>query len=491
MGFQPMYFQPETFAQANPVLTGYEAAQQMRANQYNNQIAAAKAQYAQPMAAQGLQQAILNNQVLGATAQYAMPNANLNNQILQNTANYAPQVSQANIANTNAQSGYYGANAGYMGAQANVINQTLPYKVQQAQGAVYTDPILSRLYQLTQANRTGTINPSLLRNVGMSAQPINQTSNQTSPQSTPDLNSYIAPSSSPLPTNQILPQNAYGAPLQTPVTPQTAPQAYNGNGMQNWALFGSPYNPIEMQQLESGAKTAGSTGVTQWNSTLNDAQTDSNLGYQLQNFATQFQNGYKNSTYTGPVEGRLPSSGYMSGLVPGNLTNEQITDNASQNAAALVAKLIAGGRVTNYEMQYMNTLKPNRSMTPAAAQMTSDFLIQRAKQMQQYPSFLNAAQKQGIDVHTAQVLWNSYRNQRPVYNFQTNSPNTQFDGTWRQYLNPQAVYSAQNGVPYISVPSGYLQKNNVQQFNNWFQTLNPQDRVLAKQQWQSANGGGK
>jgi hypothetical protein len=478
-------FMPQqmSFQQANPFLMGLGAAQDLYAKGVQNE-------YAQPMAQQALQQAQLNNQVLGTKAQYADPMASqaltaagLNNQVLQNTANYAPQVSQANINNTNAQSAYYGAGAGNLNANANLTNQTTPYKVQQAQSAVYTDPILSRLYQLSLANKTGAIPSTLLRNVGM---PVNSQAQNNAPM--PDLNAYARTSpgaSDTVSPNQILPPNAYGTPNQQ-VTPATAPKAYTGDSLQNWALFGSPYNPIEMQQLSSAAKTQGKTGVTQWNDAQNDAQKGADLGYQLQNFATQFQNGYKNSQYTGPVEGRLPSSGFSTALVPGNLSNEQITDNASQNAAALVAKLIAGGRVTNYEMQYMNTLKPNRSMTPQAAQMTSDFLVQRAKQMQEVPQFLNAAQAQGLDVHTAQTLWNMYRNQRPVYNFQTQQPNEQFDGTWRQFLNPQAVNAAKNGTPYISIPPGIM--NNKTQFSQWYATLNPQDRVLAKQEYLQGGG---
>lgn len=123
MGFQPMTFQPETFAQANPVLTGIQAAQQTRANAYNNQIAAARAQYAQQMGAQGLQQAILNNQVLGAKAQTALPQANATTQILQNTANYAPQMSQSTLATQAASRGLMGSQSGYYGANAGLIGQ--------------------------------------------------------------------------------------------------------------------------------------------------------------------------------------------------------------------------------------------------------------------------------------------------------------------------------------------------------------------------------
>lgn len=460
-------FQPETFAQTQPVAQGIstsnELLRQALMNKYmqsQNQIAQAQAQYAQPMA----QQDLLKSQ--------------LNNQILQPQAQYSPQLTMADLALKRAMPNYYNSMASMSSAEANKTNTLLPYDMQKAQGSVFSDPIMSRLYQLSLANKTGAIPSPYLSAAGMPSPASTQ--NQNMPM--PDLNSVINNSQQGggQPTNpqQILPTNAYGT------NPSTAPKAFNGNGFQNWSMFGTPYNPIEYGALQKQADQGATTGVDQWNTANSAAQTDATLGNQLQNFAQQFQNGYKDSKYTGPSLGKVPSSGWETSFVPGNLTPEQITDNASQNAAALVAKLIAGGRVTNYEMQYMNTLKPNRLMTPQAAQMTSDFLIQRAKQMQQLPQFLNAAKNGGVDAPTAQTLWNMYRQQRPVYDFQNRTPNTQFNGSWKDYLNPQAVQAAQSGQNYVPIPKFSDKKS----FINWSKTLDASDRAFVQQQ---ISGGGK
>jgi hypothetical protein len=104
-------------------------------------------------------------------------------------------------------------------------------------------------------------------------------------------------------------------------------------------------------------------------------------------------------------------------------------------------------------------------------------LIQRSRQMQELPQFLSAAQNQGIDIHTAQSLWNMYRQQRPVYDFGAGKPNTQFDGSWKDYLNPQAAQAVQTGKPYLPVPTF----NSKQDFVNWSKTLQPQDRAYLRQ----------
>lgn len=152
MGMQPMYFQPETFAQANPVIGGFEAGQQMYANSIKNQ-------YAQPMAQQALQNAIMNNQILNVKSQYAQPEAEqaltaaqLNNQVLGNTAKFAPLMSQSALDTAAAQRGLMGAQSGFYGAQAQDIMQgkipleqaqaglttaQIPYVPQEAMGKYY------------------------------------------------------------------------------------------------------------------------------------------------------------------------------------------------------------------------------------------------------------------------------------------------------------------------------------------------------------------
>ncbi len=133
MGMQPMNFQPETFAQANPVIGGFEAGQQMYANSIKNQ-------YAQPMAQQALQQSIMNNQVLGAKAQYAQPleqqaltEAQLNNQVLGNTAKFAPLMSQSALDTAASQRGLMGAQSGFYGAQAaDIYGGKIPLEQAQA-----------------------------------------------------------------------------------------------------------------------------------------------------------------------------------------------------------------------------------------------------------------------------------------------------------------------------------------------------------------------
>lgn len=433
------YFpQPETFAQANPFLQGLASGQNLLAKALANQVASVQAQYAQP------------------EAQQALLKAQLNNQILQPQAQYAPQMTLAELALKQSMPNYYnamageaGARAGMLGAQTNLLKEQTPYFVDKAQADIFSDPMLSRANQLAMAQKIGQANPylqSTLGQIGFAQQPNGMAPNQLA---------------------QAIGQQKNG------VSPNAlnAPSMMSGNAIQNYLMFGSPLSPLMQMQLQAygkGLQTQQTQQAKDYSTQLNEANTSANLGNQIDKFLDQFNEGYKNTNLTG----------YGLGHLPATTSAAQEADNASQNIAASVAKLIAGGRVTNYEMQYINNLKPNRTMNPEAASIASDFLKQKSLRMQEEQQFLNAAKNSGVDVYTANSLWNQYNNQRPVYDFSNKTPNTQFQNTWKDFLTPQSVMAAQTGQKYVPVP----QFANKTEAKNWFKSLNPSDRLAVESQ---------
>lgn len=439
------YFQPESFQQANPFLSGFGATQGIIGqNLQNQQLSAA------------LQGQNINNQIMSAKAQYAMPEeqqallqAQLRNQILQPQAQYAPQMTQAQLALARTMPGYYsamaneaGARAGFMGAQTNLLKQQTPYMVEKAQADVFNDPLLSRANQLAMAQQQSGTNHYLaqsLQNLGFSGDQNNS-----------------APSQIPF----------AGA---SPVMPNAmnAPRMMTGNPMQNYLMFGSPLSPylqMQLQAIGKGMETQQSAAATDYSKALTDSQNEANIGTQLSNLADQFQQSYNATNEKGFAGGRLPAVS----------SDAQAADNASQNMAALVAKTIAGGRVTNYEMQYISNLKPNRAMNPQTAQMVSDFWKQKALRMNEQQAFLNTAKNEGVDIYTANTLWNQYNNQRPVYDFANRQPNTQYQNSWNDFLTPQAVNAAQTGQRYVMPPQFKSQV----EAKNWFKSLSPSDKQI-------------
>lgn len=474
MPINAMYFQPETFQQANPFLSGMQAGQGLF-------------QGMQDARTRQLQANALQAQLpfVAPEAQQQLQAAKLANALQQNTLNFAPQMSAADLAQKQAQPqltlaqaaaqralpGLYGAegasdyaNAARAQVEANLRRQQTPFLVQQEQEKLYQDPILSRMYQVGLANQTGAIPSSSMNMLGLGNQSGVQPGTQSNYRSLPTYANGFSLANPNLPNNAL-----------------TAPKTYTGDSAQNYYAFGTPYSPLQMAQLKGQAEETGKTGVTSWNDAQAEAQKDSDIANTTIPLLNQFNDSYKKSTYTGKLAG-VPVTGFAS-LLSGNTSNEQAADNASQNIAAAVAKLIAGGRVTNYEMQYINNLKPNRYMSPQTAQMASDFLKSKMQQLGEQQNFLNAARNAGVDVQTAQTLWQNYRNQRNPYDFNNRRVNTNFQGTWKDYLSPQAINAAQTGQNYVPLPKfSSDSKLGKSQFQSWYAALTPANQMQVRQE---------
>jgi len=431
------YFQPLSFQQANPLLAGIQAGEQIYGQGVKNA-------YLGKTLAQQLQAMQLQNAARQAGLPYVGPQAAAT---LSQTQAQTPLLqseaarNQAAIPLLGAQAQQARAQAGMLGEQRALLAGEIPSLIARSQGSVFTDPIMQRAFELSQAQRAG-IAPAL-QSFGINV-----------------------PGAANTPISEQAASSGGLAPISgaaTTATPGGTPNMFGGNPSQNYGLFGSPYNPIQLQGLLAQAKTGGTTGITQYNTAQADAAKAGDLGIQLKNLTDQFQKAYAKTDLKGGALGMLPS--HFSSAA-------QTADNASQNMAGLVAKMIAGGRVTNYEMQYVANMKPNRGMNPEAAREVSDFLKQKSIRMQEEAPFLNAARQQGIDVQTAQALWNSYNNQRPVYDFDQNKPNTQFQNSWKDYLTPQAVQAVKNGQGYVPLPAF----SSKAAFQNWLRTITPADK---------------
>lgn len=394
----------------------------------------------------------------------AYQNAQRNNLINSNIGimnQYLPAMQQADIAVKQAQPNLMNAQAqealdrgGLFGTQSQLISNEMPYLVTQEKNKGITDPMLSRAVQLSDIQSGDYVSPSVKQLFGL-----------TGDMSTNNNGMTVNPTSG---SQGINVPNA-----QNPNSYQPLPGAQQSSGnstMQNWALTGTPYSYAQLMQLQAmkaglaaQAKEQGKTGVDQYTNALNEANQNATLAKNTNDYLDQFINNYKNTDLKGPVLGNArPIS-----------TSAQLTDTASRNLAALIIKNLVGGKVTNYEMQFAQSLKPSRNMTPEAAQELTDFLQQKATRWGEQQDFLNAAKNQGVDVQTANSLWSKYNDQRPVYDIQNKKPNTQFQKTWSDFLNPEAVNAVRTGQNYVSIPSFSSKKD----FLNWAATLSPGDQA--------------
>jgi len=407
-------FQVPSFEQSNPFLTGLGHGQALFQQFMQNQ-------YLRPLLQQELQKAQLANQIQAIQAQYAGPQA------------------EAELGYKKAQTGYVGAQtgaipseiklreaqmkealtrAGLTSAQAEQVRKEMPYHIAAAKMSVFKDPTLNRLAELNYA-RQGGIPQNILAEGGFGA---------PSAQVPPGAPSQAVP--------------VPGAPSN--VNPLTSPQAFTGDAIRNFAAFGSPINPLEMEGLKAGISQTAKSNVTEWNKGLEEAKSAGDLGYNLMNGAKGFLENYDKAKYKGKQFGKLPSSGLFA---VGGEAEEQ-TDAFSKILQSAEAKMLGGAKLTNYELQFTGGTKPQREMTEEGAHKLGNFYLEKGKRLREYDPFLVAAQQKGITRPQADALWSMFNNQKPSFDFEAGKA-TNFHKDWREYLSDEAINAIKSGGYYI------------------------------------------
>lgn len=205
--------------------------------------------------------------------------------------------------------------------------------------------------------------------------------------------------------------------------------------------FMSPEQKAQMQIQNATQIDSIKQNNRDYQKELDSASKDAITSRELTKSLDQLGNSYnKLSDYErGPLSGHLPAFS----------SNAQLADNAANNLQAQMVRSVAnGGRVTNYLTKFTGTLKPNRSMTPAALKELTTYMNANAVRQQEYPSFLIAAREKGIDAQTAKTLWNQYDEQRPVYNFTKKKVNDYSNKNYNDYLSDEAINAVKNGGFY-------------------------------------------
>lgn len=211
------------------------------------------------------------------------------------------------------------------------------------------------------------------------------------------------------------------------------------------------YKPWEKQEraLELAEAKENMKAYSQEFKGANESAKDA---IQMENLINQFNSAYAKISAKGPVLGRTPA-----------VTSEaQMADNAAQNMQQMILKLMKTNKMTNYELQFAGNLKLNRAMQPDAVKDIGDFLKAKSGRLIEEQRFLNSAKKKGIDAEEARMLWNTYDNERPVYDFEKRSINKDNLNTSKDYLNPEKIennYQYDTSLPQSSRNAIEDQKN--------------------------------
>lgn len=150
-----------------------------------------------------------------------------------------------------------------------------------------------------------------------------------------------------------------------------------------------------------------------------DARKSSDAAVDAKSELNKFSRAYDESSFIGPRWGTtIPTSGLGKVIsLHHNFKNEQDADIASGNMAAVRAKILGSSKLTNQELNFAKTLKPDRSLTPEAKKDQVDFMNAALDRQLEKPEFINSALARGAKRRSAELLWDAYNKMYGFYKF--------------------------------------------------------------------------
>lgn len=257
--------------------------------------------------------------------------------------------------------------------------------------------------------------------------------------------------------NEQMPSSDSGAPGQTAggtnlqqaignqLSPQQQPQVDPLERLSN-------ANAIIRGQVAPGAQVGFHTREAQnkaeisaYNQYQKELGNNANQAVQIKNLADEFEENYKKSAWTGPIEGSMGVSGVsiptaFSTLGGSDLKHDQLADLAASNMQAQMAPLLKGAKLAGPEIAFLSRLKLNRSLEPGAVKTQANMIRATADRVLAEQEFSGLMHNAGVSTPTIKQLWSQYSASHPLINFKTGKPNPE---SWKEYFNANQAASPQ------------------------------------------------
>jgi hypothetical protein len=164
---------------------------------------------------------------------------------------------------------------------------------------------------------------------------------------------------------------------------------------------------------------------------FDQAQHDTSKIDELLGHLNTFENAYNKGAHVGPIKGAFPSSGF--GAVFAN-TEDQIADNAQQNIVKSMLGAL-GSRTTNTGLQFLQSTKPSRELTPTSENLLVNNMRAVAARNKEYLPFLVEAEKVGLPLEQAETIFQDYQTKYPVISQETGKSIDKNLNKWKEFLN--------------------------------------------------------
>lgn len=210
-------------------------------------------------------------------------------------------------------------------------------------------------------------------------------------------------------------------------------------------------NPNTATKVQETVATTAAQGQTEdevkmMSATKQNAQNLSALAPQLEKITDSFDANYNNSYYKGARKGSVHSSGVAAGptFIGNDLTPEQLTDTAAEQAANTIANWLnsGGGHVNDSLREQAKSIKGfSRSLDKGAKEVIVDQTRAFTDRGSEYGDFVPFVTRNNPNITSAELnqLFNKYQRYFPNYDYKNNKPNHENDDLWRIFASPEAL----------------------------------------------------
>lgn len=201
-----------------------------------------------------------------------------------------------------------------------------------------------------------------------------------------------------------------------------------------------------------------SANIEQNNKLIQDASAQANNAVDMQYALDSMDKAY-------PEIGAL-QKGAVAGHAPALSDAAQTFDHAAAtlNSALIGAKQT--GHITDKDIGFFGQLGINRAANKKTFETLSGFTRAIQDRVKEKAPFYSAAAAAGVPPNIYQPLYSMYLNERPVYDYDKRKPIKENQGSWKDYLSPQAIGAMQQGQPYSPHTEASEKQNNKEKSNS-------------------------
>ncbi len=160
------------------------------------------------------------------------------------------------------------------------------------------------------------------------------------------------------------------------------------------------------------------------------------------------------------------SSALERGAIPGGfkaLSDEaQNMDTYANQMATSGTQLFAGDKAIHDSfIDLQQSGKPGRKLNKAVAfDLAHDVIAKNDRMKERQQFYATGTDVLHLKPTILDAMWNKYETERPYIDSQTKMPNDSYAGTWKDYLNPEAVNAYKNGQDYNFPNQRQLKESN-------------------------------